>query len=165
MRCDAMRTTRTISSQYAYWWIVIVVVIVIVIVPTARSALVCVGVFMLPMCVGVCVGVWACVCALSLVAYAMSFGLFSNCTHRLVASRFRSCILFFILFLGNCALSFSHPSTQQQTVFPPTFLSNAFWWTMPCVIAMPSRRAKRGKCKTLNQLTHLSPLREGSSRP
>lgn len=67
-----------------------------------------------------------CVCALSLVAYAMSFGLFSNCTHRLVASRFRSCILFFILFLGNCALSFPHPSTQQQTVFPPTFLSNAF---------------------------------------
>lgn len=62
MRCDAMRTTRTISSQYAYWWIVIVVVIVIVIVPTACSALVCVGVFMLPMCVGVCVGVWACVC-------------------------------------------------------------------------------------------------------
>lgn len=65
MRCDAMRTTRTISSQYAYWWIVIViVVVVIVIVPTARSALVCVGVFRLRMCGSVSVFVCLVTCCI-----------------------------------------------------------------------------------------------------
>lgn len=128
-----MRTMRTISLQYAYWLIVIVIVIVIV--PTARSALVCVGVFSLRACVCVCGS------TLSLVAYAIS--LFSNCTHLHVASLCFSFMHFVLLFVSRKLCFIFFPSTNYKMFFTTFFfflffyLSNAFWWTIPYVIATP----------------------------